>query len=172
MFFPTIAEPDMAIVFVVVASGWAWVVGRAIAFGPSLHILYWRAPLRTTSWYRLTPIVGRMPPVLLAMVPIVLTLSQWPILYIQHVPTQLTGVLSLVSWHAFVPVFVVHRHTETQIAAWCVFNTALAGLGVHGSVCFVLPVVVFVWLLGIQSQFLCTEVVRHAPDTAREPRLV
>lgn len=162
----------MAIVFVVVASVWAWVVGRAIAFGPSWQILYWRAPLQTTSWYRLTPIVGPMPPTLLAAVPIVLTLSQLPILYIQHVPTQLTGVLSLVSWHAFVPVFVVHRHAEIQIAAWGVLNTVLAGLGVHGSVCFVVPVLVFVWLLWIQIQVMNTGVVRQVPDTAREPRIV
>jgi hypothetical protein len=162
----------MAIVFVAVASAWAWVVGRAIAFGPSLHILYWRAPLQTTSWYRLTPMMCRMPPTLLAVVPFVLALSQLPILYIQHVPTQLIGVLSLVSWHAFVPVFVVHQHPETQIAAWCVFNTALAAIGVHSSVCFVVPLLVFAWLLGIQIQVTCTDVVRHTPDTAREPRIV
>ena len=162
----------MPIVFVVVASVWAWVVGRAIAFGPSLHILYWRAPLQTTSWYRLTPMVGQMPPALLTVLPIVLALSQLPLLYIQHVPTQLTGVLSLVSWHAFVPVFVVHQHSETHIAAWCVFNTALAALGVHSSVYFLLPLVVFVWLLCIQIQVMLTDVVRHPPGTAREPRIV
>lgn len=169
---PIVADPNMAIVFVVVASVWATVVGRAIAFGPSSQILYWSPPLQSTSWYRLTPIVGRMPPGLLTWVPFVLTLSQLPILYIQDVPTQLTGVLSLVSWHAFVPVFVVHIHSETQIAAWCVLNVALAVLGVHQSVCFLLPLVVFVWLFGIQIQLLGTSVVRHPPGAGREPRIV
>ena len=169
---PTVADLNMAIVFVVVASVWATVVGRTIAFGPSSQILYWRPSLQATSWYRLTPIVGRMPPGLLTLLPFGLTLSQLPILYIQDIPTQLTGVLSLVSWHAFVPVFVVHIHSETQIAAWCGLNVALAGVGAHHSVCFLLPLVVFVWLFGIQIQLLGTSVVRHPPGTGREPRIV
>ena len=162
----------MPLFFVVVSSVWAWVVGRAIAFGPSLQILYWTAPLPTTSWYRLTPIVGRMPSTLLSVLPILLSLSQLPILSVQHIPTQLIGVVSLVSWHAFVPVFVVHVHPDTSIAAWCLLNVALAVAGVHGSVCFVLPVGVFVWLFGMQLQLVCTSVVRHPPGTTREPRVV
>lgn len=162
----------MAIFFVVVASVWAGVVGRAIAFGPSLQIWSWTAPLQTTSWYRLTPIVGRMPSEVLSAVPMLLALSQLPILYVQHIPTQLLGVLSLVSWHAFVPVFVVHVHPEQAIAAWCLFNVALAVWGSHGSVCFALPVVVFVWLFSMQVQLMWTNVVRHPPGTTREPRIV
>jgi hypothetical protein len=163
---------QMSVTFSVSASVWAWVVGRTIAFGPTRQLVTWWPSTATDTWYRLTPLYCRLPVVVLTYLPLVLALSQLPLLLVRHVPTQLWSVLSLVSWHAFVPIFVVHAHSERMITTWCLLNTVLALGGVHGSVLLVLPVVVFVWLTCLQLQLQCTTIVRHAPDEARQPRLV
>lgn len=164
--------------FAASSSIWAWVLGRAIAFGPRREICCWWPRFQSQHWYRLTSIHFKMPTPLLLLLPLLLSVSQLPLLLPSNLPTQVLSALSLVSWHAFLPVFIIHIHQEWQIWSWCVVNCILALTAlVRKPVCVpcaIVPALLFSWLTVIQSQLVRTTIIRweQLPVSARQPRLV
>lgn len=159
------------------SSLWAWVLGRALVFGPSWQICGWKPPLHANTWYRLTPIHCLMPTDLLVCLPVLLSISQIPILLVPSIATQLVSTISLVSWHAFIPIFVIHIHQEPYIFIWCLLNLAMAiaAILINTHMCRVfniIPTFFFLWLTLIQSQLFKTTIVHKLPVSARQPRIV
>lgn len=159
------------------SSLWAWVLGRALVFGPTQQICYWKPHLHVNTWYRLTPLHCLMPNYLLILLPYILSISQLPILAVPSISTQLVSTISLVSWHAFIPIFVIHIHQERYIFVWCFLNLviAIAAILINTHVCRVfniIPVFFFLWLTLIQSQLLRTTIVHQPPVSTRQPRIV
>jgi hypothetical protein len=160
------------------SSIWAWVLGRTIAFGPTKQICCWRPRLHSNTWYKMTPLHCLMPTGLVFLLPLILSLSQIPSLLLASIPTQILSAISLVSWHAFIPIFVIHVHQERHIFMWGLANLSLSvGAVVNAThyvpmVCNMIPTVLFGWLVLIQCQLLSIKIVHHIPALARQPRIV
>lgn len=159
------------------SSLWAWVLGRAIVFGPSRQICCWQPSFHANTWYRLTPLHCLMPTYLLVFLPVLLSISQIPILLVSSISIQIVSTISLVSWHAFIPVFVIHSHSEYYIFLWCLLNLVMAivAILINTHVCRAynsIPVFFFLWLTIIQSQLLRTTIVHELPVSTRQPRIV
>ena len=166
----------MTLLFVVATSTWSWTLGRAIAFGVSSKICWWYPQVHSNMWYRLTPIMFPMPTILLTIAPVLMASSQIPVLFISNIPA--IAAISLLSWHAFFPIFVVHVHSEQLITTWCLCNTVLLIFTMYIQtqtllvLCNSIPLVLFLWILFIQIQMLFTHAVHHVSSDARQPRLV
>jgi hypothetical protein len=164
--------------YAVSSSIWAWVLGRTIAFGPSNQICCWRPRLHSNTWYKLTPLRCLMPDLLVYAMPFILSLSQIPILLLSSVPTQILSAISLVSWHAFIPIFVIHIHQEWHIFSWCLANVTMALAATASAkdslqtACTIVPTILFIWLTMIQSQLFVVNIVHHIPANTRQPRIV
>ena len=168
----------MTLLFMVATSTWSWTLGRAIAFGVSSKICCWYPQVHSNMWYRLTPILFPMPTILVTTTPVLLALSQLPILFWSNTQTQSIAAISLLSWHAFFPIFVCHVHSEQLITTWCLCNTVVLIFAMYIQtqtiqiLCNSLPLVLFLWILFIQIQMLFTHVVHETPSDARQPRIV
>lgn len=166
----------MSIVTVVICSLWAWTLGRAIAFGPSQDIYCWRPQLHSNMWYTLTPIRCRLPQ--LQFVPMFFLFSQLPILFFGDIQTQLLSTLSLVSWQAFIPIFIIHIHREWFIFVWSILNTTLALAAIVLEPTLLLwkvgPGLLCVWFTLIELQLISHDVllVHSRPVDTRQPRIV
>ena len=68
----------MNIFFVVSACLWSWLVGRSIAFGPKCSVIMWRPEITPDSWYSLTKIPAKIPPMLIVYMPFVFTILSIP----------------------------------------------------------------------------------------------
>ena len=118
----------MRIFFVLSASVWAWLVGRAITFGPTVRGLCWYPDMHADTWYRLTPNPYNIPHKYFPAVSIVFATLAVPALFVHNDIIHVVTVLKLVSEHAFIPIFVAHLHSDVLLTLWSTFNL-LASVG-------------------------------------------
>ena len=112
----------MRIFFVLSASLWAWLVGRAVTLGPNTRSLCWHPNMHADSWYRLTPNPYNIPHKYFTALPFVFAILAIPALFVESDVIHIVTVLKLVSEHAYLPVFVAHIHSDVLLAIWSVFN--------------------------------------------------
>jgi len=112
----------MRIIFVLSASLWSWLVSRAIAFGPTSKSFCWHPNMHADTWYRLTHLPLRLHPSLFTYIPVFITITSIPILYINNDIIHILSVIFLVSEHTFVPIFVAHIHSDTILCVWSIIN--------------------------------------------------
>ena len=162
----------MLVAFVLSVLMWTFFVGRLVAFGPNVQIVLWSPVVHSSTWYRLTPMKLVMPHWFIVLVPFLLMVSQIPMLIGKNAHACVLSVVSLMSWQAFVPVFVVHVHSESLIAVWALCNLVMAAFALLLSCSAIVPVVIFLWFIWMQVQVMCVGIVRENPGGMREPRVV
>ena len=176
----------MRLLFVLSATMWSWLVGRAIVFGPNTKSLCWHPNMHASTWYRLTPNPYNIPHRYFPYIPLVFAVLSIPSLFIENDLIHIATVLRLVSEHAYIPMFVAHVHSERIITAWSLINafsagaTAYACTLLHSAIATVsIPFVLLsaglhVWFLIIHLQLLCIQPIireEHAYEE-RQPRIV
>lgn len=112
----------MRIFFVLSASLWAWLVGRAIAFGPNARGLCWHPNMHADSWYRLTHNPYNIPHKYFPVMSFVFATLAVPALFVSSDIIHITTVFKLVSEHAYIPMFVAHIHSDIVLTIWTIFN--------------------------------------------------
>ena len=95
----------MRFFFAISACTWAYIVGRCIAFGVYFKGITWKARLTTSTWYRLTPILYKMPHWVVPYIPIIFTLCKAYSLALDDNTIHILGVLLLTSAHRPFPHF-------------------------------------------------------------------
>lgn len=183
---PRPLEHCMRILFVLSATLWAWLVGRAIVFGPTLKGLCWLPNFHATTWYRLTPIPNRIPHQYFPTLAFAFAGLAIPALFIDDDPIHIVTVLRLVSEHAFVPMFTAHVHSEKLLTTWSFFNVLIAAisifllnlnhtvLAVVSIPCTTVVTIIHSWFLYIQMYIVIKQsIIRHEPPyEQRQPRIV
>lgn len=176
----------MRIFFVLSASLWAWLVGRAITFGPNTRGVCWHANIRADSWYRLTPNPYNIPYKYFPTLPFVLAILAVPALFVQDDIIHVATVLKLVSEHAYIPMFIAHIHSDVVLALWTLFNMlasvgSILALNVDHSVWATIAVIPTLVATALHAWFLAIElylVFKQPPVRqelayeARQPRTV
>lgn len=114
----------MRFIFVLSASIWAWLVGRCIAFGPKSQAICWRPNLHADTWYRLTHIPIKIPYKWFKYMPLGVAAASITPLYIKNDFIHIATVLTLVSEHTYIPIFVAHVHSKATLASWALINAA------------------------------------------------
>jgi len=112
----------MRILFVLSASLWAWLVGRAITFGPNARGLCWQPTFYADSWYSLTPNPYNMPHKYFPALSFVFATLAVPALFVQSDIIHIATVVKLVSEHAYLPMFIAHIHSDILLTVWTIFN--------------------------------------------------
>jgi len=159
---------------VVSALLWSCLVGRFIAFGPTVHGWCWCPRFEADSWYRLTPIPYRLPHTAFAIVPCVLILATVPALLIPNRILHMVTVIVHASEQAFVPIFVAQVHDASWLALWSMTNAVchivtiyLYGrhpLGLLMSIGLLFKASLDVWLAAIECRIVQGHIVREPPE--------
>lgn len=164
----------MRVLFVVSALLWSCLVGRLVAFGPTVYGWCWCPRFDADSWYRLTPFPCKIPHAMLFMVPFVLVVCTVPALYISNNTLHAAAVMTHASEHAFVPIFVAQVHGAIPLAIWTVTN-ALCNivtiavfykhpLGLVMKMGLAVKCVVDIWFAYVQVWIGRGLIVREPPD--------
>jgi hypothetical protein len=176
----------MRIFFVLSASLWAWLVGRAITFGPNTRGLCWHPNMHADSWYRLTPNPYNIPHKYFPVLSFVFAALAVPALFVQNDIIHIATVLKLVSEHAYIPMFVAHIHSDILLAVWTIFNI-LASVGcillfnIEQSTWAIIAIIPTTIATALHAWFLAIElyiVFKQAPVRqeqvyeARHPRII
>jgi hypothetical protein len=162
----------MLVAFVLSVLMWTFFVGRLVAFGPNVQIVLWSPVVHSSTWYRMTPMKVPMPYWFIVLVPFLFMVSQIQMLNGKNAHACVLSVVSLMSWQAFVPIFVVHVHSESLIAVWALCNLVLAAVALVFSLLAIVPVVIFLWFVWMEVQVMYVGIVREHPGGMREPRVV
>lgn len=176
----------MRILFVVSAMLWSWLVGRAIAFGPTIRSVCWSPNMHASTWYRLTPNPYNIPYQYFTYIAFVFAGLAVPSLFIDDNLIHMLTVLRLVSEHAYIPLFTAHVHSERLLTAWPIAN-AIVTVGclfvlwnqtsywnVLAIPTTIIVACLHVWLCIIQIHLLRQgDITRHERSyEERQPRLV
>lgn len=166
----------MRIFFAISACAWAYIVGRCIAFGPYLKSIFWKVQLTTTTWYRLTPILYKIPYTFMPYIPALFTLCKAYSLAIDDNTIHILGVLLLTSAHAFLPIFIIQIHSKYIITNWAILNIIgnIFYATLHSPI-QAIPIYILIgihtWLLFIELQLYKIPIIRHVPPyEERQPR--
>lgn len=176
----------MRFLFVLSASLWAWLVGRTLAFGPTLKGMCWHPMMHADTWYRLTPNPYNIPYQYFAGISYIIAALAIPALFIDNNMIHAITVAWLVSEHAYVPIFVAHVHSEIWLTLWplanaiigaaCVYlfsfvSSKWATIAVIPTLCSVL---LNMWFFVIECHLLCKQNIIRQEQAyeERRPRLV
>lgn len=162
----------MLVAFVLSVFVWSLFMGRLIAFGPNVLIVSWCPVVHSLTWYRMTHIYIVMPYWFLVIVPFLFMVSQIPMLIDKNIQAWVISVVSLISWQAFVPIFVAHVHSEYIIAFWSLINLFMAVAGLLISFSAIVPLFIFLWFMWMQIQVMYVGIVRENPGGIRQTRVV
>ena len=113
-----------------------------------------------------------MPYWFLVIVPFLFMVSQIPMLIDKNIQAWVISVVSLISWQAFVPIFVAHVHSEYIIAFWSLINLFMAVAGLLISFSAIVPLFIFLWFMWMQIQVMYVGIVRENPGGIRQTRVV
>lgn len=177
----------VSVTFIVV---WTFVVGRIIAFGHrSTKVYTWVPTFSSTSWYNLSPIYLRVPLIVIRYLhQIIMVSSGLYLLLADHFFLQYTMVFLMISLHTYVPISVIHLHSDSTLFAWSLLNILIIIAIIIGTsslqlvtatatlaICTTLPVFgIILWFLTLQIQLLTCITISFKPmtDLKRQPRLV
>lgn len=176
----------MRIFFVLSASLWAWLVGRAITLGPNTRSLCWHPIMHAGSWYRLTPNPYNIPHKYFITLPYIFAILAIPALFVKRDIIHIVTVLKLVSEHAFIPVFVAHIHSDILLALWTFLNIiasigSILLLNMHQSTWTTIAILPTSVTIALHAWFLAIElylILKQPPIReeqvyeARQPRIV
>ena len=166
----------MNIFFVVSACLWSWLVGRCIAFGPKCSVIMWRPEITPDSWYALTKIPAKIPPILIVYMPFVFTILSIPTLFVNNTVTHSIMVLMLLSEQSYVPIFVTRIYNSipqwplVQIGIYILFTMTLNNPIVQTTI--VVKILLWVWFLWIEIKIKNNIIREQLPYTERQPRTV
>ena len=164
----------MRVLLVVSALLWSCLVGRLIAFGPTVRGWCWCPHLDADSWYRLTDIPCRVPHTILRVVPWFLILCTAPALFLPQRTLHAVVVVAHTSEQAFVPIFSAQIHNASALAVWAVFNATCqiftivwsysSPLGPVLTLGLTFKCIIDLWFAYIQLWVRRQEIVREPPD--------
>ena len=176
------------IIYVFLICSWSFVVGRIIAFGVrSRQILTFVPFFSATSWYKLTPFSLRLPNRVVRHLPTILVFSSGLYLFlVDPFFLQAIIIICMVSTHAFTPVFVFHRNSESLLTVWSLINIVLVSILIvcTHSLQLMAPILalvalsptllVLIWFCCIQLQLSTCVTINFQGiiDLKRQPRLV
>ena len=153
---------------------WSCLVGRLIAFGPTVQGWCWCPRLDADSWYRLTDIPCRVPHTILRIVPWFFVICTVPALFMHQRTLHAFIVISHTSEQAFVPIFFAQIHNASALAIWALLNAtsqiiAVAWsletpLGPALSIGLCLKCLANMWFTYIEIWIHREEIVREPPD--------
>lgn len=112
----------MRVWFVLSALSWSCLVGRFIAFGPTVYGWCWWPQFDADSWYRLTPIPYKIHHKMFVCIPWVLCMCTLPALFIFDDFKNTVTCVVLASEQAFVPIFVAQIHSPISLIGWSLAN--------------------------------------------------
>lgn len=173
----------MRLLFVVSGLLWSFLVGRLIAFGPTMRSLSWCPHMDADSWYRLTEIPCKLPHTIFALLPSLIIACSIPALYIPDDALHVVAVVTHVSEHAFIPVFVAQIHHPLGMACWALCN-AISNMSVtliylgHPWVMLMgvglwLKCVLHMWFVYIELFVHYRTIIREPPGyESRHPRVM
>jgi hypothetical protein len=168
-------------------SFWTCFVGRSIVFGfRSKKVIYWKPNLTSNSWYHLTPILMRLPDTIIKYFHGIVILSSALYLFIvDHFPLHLSIICLTVSLHTFIPIFVIHAHSEIILFAWSLLNSVCIIVIIIGTAylqfitgylaafALIPPLAISIWFSLIQTQLCsCISVKFKGIDQKRKPRII
>ena len=167
---------------------WTFVVGRIIAFGHrSTKVYTWVPTFSSTSWYNLTPIYLRLPLIVIRYLhQIIMVSSGLYLLLADHFFLQSTMIFLMITLHTYVPISVIHLHSDSTLFAWSLLNILIIIAIIIGTsslqlvtatiaICATLPVFgIILWFLILQIQLITCVTISFKPmtDLKRQPRLV
>ena len=165
---------QMRVLLAVSALLWSCLVGRLIAFGPTVQGWCWCPRLDADSWYRLTDIPCRVPHTGLRFVPWFLITCTIPALFLRQRTLHALIVMAHTSEQAFFPIFIAQIHNATALAVWAFLNATCQVITIVWSYsspvgpalslgiwfkCFM-----DLWFTYIQLWIRHREIVREPPD--------
>ena len=166
----------MNIFFVVSACIWSFIVGRCIAFGPKCSVFTWVADFPPDSWYCLTSIPLRMPPKLVRVMPLLLTIFSIPGLLLNSTLVHSIVVLFMVNEQAYMPVFATRVYDS--VIYWplvTALTNVVFALTVHNTVVVATLAVkcgLFLWFTWIEFRCRTNLIREELPYEERQPRTV
>lgn len=176
----------MQILFVISATFWSWLVGRAIVFGPTTRSVCWYPNMHSDTWYRLTPLPCVLSQTYFALVPLLFAAAAIPVLFVPDDNIHILTVLRLTLEHAYVPLFTAHVHSEYILTLWPNVTAAMAVLSItlmgpiyapiHMIACAscIASIAMHTWFVRIQIHILLRGGITRTeePYECRQPRIV
>jgi hypothetical protein len=176
----------MQVLFVISATLWAWLVGRAIVFGLTTKSLFWHPNMHASTWYRLTPIPCNIPHQHFPFIAPIIAIIATPTLFIENNTIHIITVLRLVLEHAYIPLWVAHVHSNCTLTAWPCITLAIAiltiALLIQLNTIFSLIAIPFtaascaihIWFIYMQLYIILKQPIvrKEQPYEARQPRIV
>lgn len=163
----------MRILFALSALLWSCLVGRSLSIGINVGILKLQI-LDADSWYNLTPIQRRIPPILVKYSPILIGILSFPILLIDDELIHCIAVVALVSEHCYIPMFIARINQSMSV--WAGVNlilnmTLFCILKFQWIIfCQMFKIILFIWYLSVELQ-LGDDIVREMENSGRQPRV-
>jgi hypothetical protein len=166
---------------------WSYIVGRSIVFGfRSKKVIYWKPTFTSNTWYNLTPILLRLPDTMIKYShAIVIMFSALYLFIVDHFPLHLTMICLTVSLHIFIPIFVIHTHSDTVLFAWALLNLTCIIVIIIGTVylqfitvylavfALIPPTTISIWFTLIQIQLCsCIPIKFRGIEENRKPRII
>lgn len=167
---------------------WAFLVGRICAFGHrSTKVYTWIPLFSSTSWYNLTPIYLRLPKIIIRHLHGIVAISSgFYLLLSDHLFLQSAMIFLMISLHTYIPIFVIHLHSDSTLFVWSLLNIIIIiGIMIGTlslqlvtatiAICTTLPVCSLIfWFIAIQLQLVTCLTVLQQPmtDLKRQPRMV
>ncbi len=176
----------MQILFVISATLWSWLVGRAIVFGPTTRSVCWYPNMHSDTWYRLTPLPCRLSRTYFALLPLLFTAAAIPVLFVPDDNIHILTVLRLTLEHAYVPLFTAHVHSEYILTLWPIVSASAAAVSIillapiytldHiiAGVSCIVSIAMHTWFAYIQIHILLKGGItrNEQPYECRQPRIV
>ena len=164
---------------------WSYMMGRIAAFGcRSKKVIYWKPNFTSKSWYHLTPILFRLPNIKYFH-GIILLSSAFYLFIVDSFPLLLSIIFLTVSLHTFIPIFVIHTHSDITLLCWSLLNFVCMAATMVGTVCLqfitgylaaftlIPPTAISVWFFLIQIQLcMCTPITFKGIEEKRKPRII
>ena len=166
---------------------WSYIVGRSIVFGVrSKKVIYWKPHFTSNTWYNLTPILLRLPDTIIKYFHgIVILFSALYLVIVDHFLLHLSMICLTVSLHAFIPIFVIHAHSDTVLFVWALLNiTCLVAMiigtdylqfitGYLAVFALIPPTAISFWFILIQIQLqICIPIKFKGIEENRKPRII
>lgn len=166
---------------------WSYIVGRSIVFGfRSKKVFYWKPNFTSNTWYNLTPILLRLPDTIIKCFHgIVILFSALYLCIVDHFLLHLSMICLTVSLHIFIPIFVIHAHSDTVLFAWSLLNSTCMITMIIGTVslqfitgnlaifALIPSTAMSMWFFLIQIQLCsCIHIKFRGIEERRKPRII
>ena len=163
----------MRFLFAISALLWSWLVGRCLAVG--IHIeIFKLQEFNVDSWYNLTLIRRRIPPMVVKYSPILIGILAIPILLTDDDIVHCVAVIALVSEHCYIPMFIARINVSMSLWAFAniLFNIVLICLlKTHWIILWhSIKIMLLIWYLSVELQ-LGENIVREIEESGRQPRV-